>query len=333
VGKRRFGEREGLADERADLPGEDVGEDLAGEVGALARPDLEVPDAGDRDVPPAGVVAVDGGEGSAGRAVGGEPAAVGDDSVGVAAELAADAVEHNDGTSPFGGVQDLRCPARLAVVDDGVGPGLGYRAHLGLASCRADDPRTAGSQELDEEDAHAAGGPEDQDLFPGMDVGDPGDAKGRRPVVNYRRGVERAKAIGHRDGVVEGDDGLLGVTARAAGVGNHRPPHPVAADAVADGRHLPGYPAPRDIRRTDREEARPASRPDHGVNEHHVACGDGDDEFAGTGDWVGGLNGEEHVRPAEAGHFDDEHGLRPRAAGRRRLRCRASAGRDCRDRR
>jgi hypothetical protein len=59
VGARGLGEGEGLADERADLSREDVGEQLAGEVGAFARTDLEVGQAGRRYAPPLGVVAID----------------------------------------------------------------------------------------------------------------------------------------------------------------------------------------------------------------------------------------------------------------------------------
>ena len=168
-----LGEREGLADERADLPRDDLGEELTGEVGTFARPDLKVPETGDRDLPPASVAPVDRGECAAGRSVGGEAAAVGDDPVGVEAELAADAVEHDGRTGPAGSVQNQGRPARLAVVDHRVGPGLAHRVHLGLAPGGADDPRPARSQELDEEDAHAAGRAEDQDLLPGA---------GRRPA-------------------------------------------------------------------------------------------------------------------------------------------------------
>jgi hypothetical protein len=93
-------EREGLADERPDLPRRDLGEELTGEVGAFARPDLKVPETGDRDLPPASVAGVDRGEAAAGRPVGGEAAAVGDDPVGVEAEAPADAVEHDGRAEP-----------------------------------------------------------------------------------------------------------------------------------------------------------------------------------------------------------------------------------------
>ena len=39
----RLGQREGLADVRANLPREDVGEELTGVVGAVAGSDLKVP--------------------------------------------------------------------------------------------------------------------------------------------------------------------------------------------------------------------------------------------------------------------------------------------------
>ena len=90
MGTRGLGKREGLADERPDPPRDDLGQKLTGEVGTFARLDLKVPETGDRDLPSACVARVDGGEAAAGRSVGGEAAAVGDDPVGVEAELTAD---------------------------------------------------------------------------------------------------------------------------------------------------------------------------------------------------------------------------------------------------
>ena len=155
----RLGQRESLADERADPSRDDVGEKLTGEVGAFARPDLKVPEAGDRYLPSAGVGRVDRREGTARRPVSGETAAVGHDLVGVPAELAADAVEYHRGAGPSGCVENRGRPARLAVIDDHVGPGLAHGLRLGLAPGGADDPRPACSQQLDEEDAHPAGAP------------------------------------------------------------------------------------------------------------------------------------------------------------------------------
>jgi hypothetical protein len=134
-------QREGLPDERPDLPRRDLGQELTGEVGPLARPDLKVPETGDRDLPPASVTRVDRGEAAAGRSVGGEAAAVGDDPVGVEAEPAADAVEHHQGASPSRCVKNRRRPARLPVVDDRIGPGRAHGIHLGRSPGGADDPR------------------------------------------------------------------------------------------------------------------------------------------------------------------------------------------------
>ena len=162
--------------------------------------------------------------------------------------------------------------------------------------------------------------PRTRTCSPGLDVDQPDDAKGGRAVVDDRRGEQRIEAVGHRNGVVEADRGPLGVSAGAAGpagVRDHRPPEPAVVDAVADRDHLSGDPAPRHIRRPDREEADAASRADHGVDEHHVAGGGGDHEFAGAGDRIGRRGRDEHVRAAEAGHRDDEHRLRPRSAGSR----------------
>jgi hypothetical protein len=332
----RLDQREGLADVGANLPRRDVGEELTGEVGAFAGPDLKIPETGDRYLPPASVVSVDHGEGAAGRSVGGEAAAIGDDPVGVVAELAADPVENDRGTGPARCVQNRRRPARLAVVDDHTGSGLAHGVQLGPAPGRADDPRPACEQELDEQDAHAAGRAEDEDVLPGADVGQPDDAEGRRAVVDDRGGEQRIEAVGHLNRVVEADGGPLGVAAtaaRPAGVGDHRPSQPAVVDAVADGDHLPGDPAPRDVRRPDREEAGPAARPDHGVHEEHVAGGGGDDEFSGTSDGISRFDTGEHFRPAEPGRLDDQHGLRPRSAGSRLLRRRGSAVRAAQDRR
>ena len=284
-----LGEREGLTDERPDLPRRDLGEKLTGEVGAFPRPDLKVPETGDRDLPPASVAGVDRGEAAAGRSVGGEAAAVGDDPVGVEAELTADAVEHGGRTEPTGSVQNRRRPARLAVVGHRVGPGLAHGIELGLAPGSADDPRPPCSQQLDQEDAHPSGRAENQDLLSRRDVDQPGDAKGRRPIVDDRRGEQRIEAVGHRNGVLEADGGPFGVSAaaaRPAGVGDHRPPEPAAVNAVADGDHLPGDPAPGHVRRPDREEADAAPGSDHGVDEHHVACAGADHDFSGGGDGI-----------------------------------------------
>ena len=323
-----LGEREGLADERADSPRDDLGEELTGEVGAFARPDLKVPQTGDPYVPSASVVLVDRGERAAGRPVGGEAAAVGDDPVGVAAELTADAVEHDGRTGPIGSVQYQGRPARLAVIDHHVGPGRAHGFHLGRAPDGGDDPRPAGSQQLDEEHAHAAGRAENQDRLAGADVDQPDDANGGRAVVDDRGGEQRIEAVGHANGVSEADGGPLGVSAAAAGparVGDHRPSQPAAVNAVADGDHLSGDPVPGNVRRPDREEADAAARPDHGVHEQHVAGDGGDDELSGTRDGISRLDTGEHFRPAEPGHRDDEHGLRPRSAGSRPPH-RASAG-------
>ena len=333
---RCLGQREGLADERADPPRGDVGEELSGEVGAITRPDLKVPETGDRDVPPASVAWVDGGEGAAGRSVGGEAAAIGDDPVSVGAELSAHPVENDRGTSPSRCVKNRGRPFGLAVVDDSIGSGLAHGVHLGLASGGADDTRPAGEQELDEQDAHAAGRAEDEDVLPGADVGQPDDAKGRRAVVDDRGGEQRIEAVRHRDRVFEADGGPLGVPATAAGpagVGDHRPSQPAVVDAVADGDHLPGDPVPRNVRRPDREEADAAARPDHGVHEQDVACGGGDDEFSCTCDGISRFDRDEHFRAAEPGRLDDKHGLRPRSAESRLPRYRVTAGRAARDRR
>jgi hypothetical protein len=295
-------QREGLADVRADLPRGDAGKELTGEVGAFARPDLKIPETGDRYLPPAGVGRVDRGEGAAGRSVGGETAAVGHDLVGVMAELAADAVEDHGGPGPSGCVQNRGRPARLAVVDHHVGPGPAHGLQLGLAPGGADDARPARSQQLDQDDAHPAGRAEDQDLLSRLDVDQPGDAKGRRSVVDDRRGQQRIESVGHRDRVLEAHGGPFGVSAaRRAGVGDDRPPEPVVVNAVADGDHLPGHPAPGDVRRPDRKEADAAAGPDHGVDEHHVARAGGDHEFSGPGDGIWRLSRDEHLRPAEAG--------------------------------
>jgi hypothetical protein len=336
VRTRGLGQREGLADERADLPARHIGEDLAGKLGALAGPDLKVPKAGDRDIPSEGVARVDHGKRAAWRSVGGEAAAVGEDPVGVVAELAADAVEHDGGTGPTGCVQNCGRPARLAVVDHHVSPGLAHGVPLGLAASGADDLRPAGSQQLDQENAHAAGRAKHEDLLAGAGVDQPDDAKRGRAVVHDRHGVPRIQAVGHHDRVLEAGGRLPGVAAGAAGspgVGYHRPPQPAVVHAVADTGHPPGDPVPRHVGRPDREETRAASRADHGVDEHHVAGGDRDDQSAGTRDGRGRLGRDENFRPAEAGHRDGEHALRPRAAGRRRPPRRATAGRAVRDRR
>ena len=164
-----LGQRERLADVRADLPRRDVGEELAGEVGAFAGPDLKVPETGDRYLPP-GVGRVDRREGAARRPVGGEPAAIGHDFVGGTTELAPDAVEDHGRTSPAGCLKHRGRPARLAVVDYLVGPGLAHGIELGPAPGGADDPRPACAQQLDQEDAHPAGRAEDQDLLARPDV-------------------------------------------------------------------------------------------------------------------------------------------------------------------
>jgi hypothetical protein len=321
-------QREGLPDERPDLPRRDVGEELTGEVGAFARPDLKVPEAGDRDLPPASVAPVDRGEAPAWRPVGGEAAAVGDDPVGVEAELTADPVEHDGRTGPAGGVQHQGRPARLAVVDHHVGPGRAHGIHLGRAPGSADDPRPARPQELDEEDPHAPGRAEDQDLLPGLDVGQPGDTQGRRPVVDDRRRQQRIKVVGHRDHVLEPDGGELGVSAaRRAGVGDDPPPEPALVNAVANGDHRPDDPAPGHVRRPDREEADAAPGPDHRVHEHHVAGAGPDHYFSNPGDGIRRRGRLEHFRAAEAAHRDGEHRLRRRSAGSRRPRRRATAGR------
>jgi len=323
-----LGQREGLADERPDAARDELGEELPGEVGALARPDLQVPEAGDHDLPAAGVGRVDGGEAAAGRPVGGEAAAVGDDRVCVEAELAADAVEHDGRTGPAGGVKDLGRPARLAVVDHHVGPGRAHGAPLGRTSGGADDPRPARPQQLDEEDAHAAGRPEDQDLLAGADVDQPGDAQGGRPVVDDRRRQQRVEAVGDRDRLREADRGPLGVAAaRRAGVGDDRPPEPALVDAVADRDDLAADPAAGDVRRPDREEADAPPGPDHRVDEHHVARAGGDHQLPRPGDRVGRLDRDQHLRAAEAVDRDRAHRVRPRSAASRPPRCRGSAGR------
>ncbi len=166
----RLGQRERLADVRANLPRDDVGQELTGVVGAFTGPDLKIPETGHRYLPSASVGRVDRGEGAARRPVGGEPAAVGHDLVGGTTELAADAVENHDRTGPAGGVKNQGRPARLAVVDHHVSPGLAHGVQLGRAPGGADDPRPPCSQELDQEDAHPAGRAEDQDLLSGPDV-------------------------------------------------------------------------------------------------------------------------------------------------------------------
>ena len=333
MGAGGLGQREGLADVRADLPRRDVGDKQTGVVGAFARPDLKVPKAGDRDLPPAGVGRVDRGEGAARRPVGGETAAVGHDLVGVMAELAADAVEDHGRPGPSGRVCNRGRPARLAVVDHHVSPGRAHVVQLGLAPGGADDPRPAGPQQLDQEDAHPPGRAEDQDLLARADVDQPGDAKGGRAVVDDRHGEQRIEAVGDRDRLLEADGGPFGVPAGRAGVGDDRPPQPAPVDAVADGDHLAADPAAGDVRRPDREEPGAAPRPDHGVDEHHVARAGVDHEFPGPGHRVGELGRDEHLRPAEAGDRDRAHRLRPRSGGSRRPRRHGSAVRAARDRR
>jgi hypothetical protein len=336
-------QREGLSDERTDPPRREVGQELTGEVGPFARPDLKVPETGNRDLPPSGVAPVDRGEAAARRSVGGEAAAVGDDPVGVEAELTADAVEDDGRTEPAGSVQNQGRPARLSVVDHRVGPGRAHGIHLGRPPGGADDPRPPRPQQLDQEDAHPSGRAEHQDLLPGTDVNQPEDAQGRRPVVDDRRGEQRIEAVGHCHRVPEADRGPLRVPAAGpAGMGDHRPPQPAAVNAavnaVADGDHRPGDPAPRHVRRPDRKEADAAPGPDHRVDEHHVAGAGGDHEFSRPGDGIGRRGRHEHFRAAEPAHRDDEHRLRRRSAGSRRprrrpLRLHGSAVRAAQDRR
>ena len=295
-----LGQRVGLANVRADLPRGNVGEKLTGVVGAFARPDPKVPETGDRDLPAAGVGRVDRGKRAAGRAVGGEPPAIGHHLVGITAELAADAVEDHGRAGPAGCVKHRGCPARLAVVDQHVGPGLARRFELGRAPGGADDPRPAGPQQLDQEDAHPAGRAEDQDLLARADVDQPGDANGGRAVVDDRRGQQRIEAVGDRDRLLEADRRPFGVPAVRAGVGDDRPSQPAVVNAVADGDHLPGDPAPGHVRRLDREEAAAAPGPDHRVDEHHVARAGGDHEFSRRRDRVGQFGRREHLRPPEA---------------------------------
>ena len=250
--------------------------------------------------------------------------------------MAADAVEHDRRAGPARGVQHQGRPVGPAVVDHRVGPGLGHGVRLGLAPDGADDPRPARSQELDEEDAHAAGRPEDQDLLPRPDVDQPGDAKRRRPVVDDRHRQQRVEAVGDRDRVLEADRGPLGVPAAApgpAGVGDDRPAEPAGVDAAADRDHLPADPAPGDVRRPDRKEAGPAPGTDHGVHEHHVAGAGGDHDFSGGGHRVRRLGRPQHFRAAEPGDRDDAHRLRPRSAGSRRPRHCATGGQAAPDRR
>jgi hypothetical protein len=330
----RLGQRERLPDVRANLPGEDVGEELTGVVGAFAGPDLKVPETSHRYLPPPSVGRVDRGEGATGRPVGGEPAAIGHDREGVKAELAADAVEDHNRTSPAGCVKNRGRPARLAVVDRGVRPGLAHGVQLRVAPGGADDPRPPCAQQLNQEDAHPAGRAEDQDLLSRADVDQPGDAKGGRPVVDDRRGEQRIEAVGDRDRFLEADNRPFGVPAAGrADVGDDRPPQPAVVHAVADGDHLPADAAAGDVRRADRKEADAAAGPDHGVDEHHVAHAGGDHEFPRPGHGVGRLDGGEHLRPAEAGDRDRAHRLRPRSAGSRPRRRRGSAVRAARDRR
>jgi hypothetical protein len=331
-----LGQREGLPDQRPDLPRRDVGQELTGEVGPFARPDLKVPEAGDRDLPPSGLAPVDRGEAPAGRPVGGEPAAVGDDPVGVEAELTADAVEHHNGASPSSCVKNRRRPARLPVVDDRVGPGCAHGIRLGCPPGGADDPRPPRSQQLDQEDAHPAGRAEHQDLLPGANVDQPGDAKGGRPVVDDRRGEQRIEPVGDRNDVVEPDRGPLGVSAaaaRPAGVGDHRPPEPAGLNPVANRDHRPDDPAPGDVGRPDREEADAAPGSDHRVHEQHVARAGADHDLSSPGDGIRRRGRPEHVRAAEPVDRDDAHPLRRRSAGSRPPRRGASAGRAARDRR
>jgi hypothetical protein len=298
----RLGQRERLPDMRPNPPREDVGEELTGVVGAVAGSDLKVSQAGDRYLPPPGVGRVDRGEGAARRPVGGEPAAIGHDLVGGTAELAADAVEYHGRTGPAGRVNHQGRPARLAVVDHQVGPGLAHRRQLGRAPGGADDPRPASAQQLDQQDAHPAGRAEDQDLLARADVDQPGDPKGGWPVVDDRRGERRIEAVGDRDRLLEADNGPFGVPADGRGdMADDRPPQPAAVNAVADGDHGPADPAAGDVRRPDREEADAAPGPDRGVDEHHVARAGGDHELSRPGHGVGRLDRGEHLRPAEAG--------------------------------
>jgi hypothetical protein len=116
-------------------------------------------------------------------------------------------------------------------------------------------------------------------------------------------------------------------------VGDHPSSEPVAVEAVSHRDYLAADPVSRDVRRAYREAAHAMAGADSGVDEHHIACGDGHDKLAGSGYRVGQVRRNKDFRSAEASYLDSTHGLRPSPAAQRSPADHETADPDARDRR
>ena len=256
---------------------------------------------------PAGVVGIDRSEGAASGAVARVPPAVGHDPVGIAARSSAGTVEHDLRAGASGDLQDLIRPPPKAVVDHGIGPGVLYCRELGLTPADTHHPGSHSSSQLNEENAHSSRGTEYHHPRAGWDAYQLGDLQRRRAVVEDGGGLSELHFVGHRGHAGLGDDRSLRIAARPTSVGDHPPSRPGPIYAGANGHHLPGHAAARHVWRAEGEVVDTTPGADQRIHEHHVAELSGDDHLAVARARLRGIGGDQYLRSAKAGHFDDVH--------------------------